>query len=60
MSKEERLKDILNSLEQLKRDFGDLVDEFYNDYADDETMNLLVEASAALDDAIDCMAEVGE
>ena len=31
---------LLETLEQLKRDFGDLDDEFDSDYADDETMDL--------------------
>jgi len=45
-------------MEGLKEDFAAITDEYDNDYADEEVMNLLVEASGAIDDAIDCMNDV--
>lgn len=58
--KEDKLKDILNKLESLKSDYEEVVNEYENDYADDKVMDLLVEGSSALDDAIDCIYDVLE
>lgn len=58
MTKEQKLQEILSRMEELKEDFAVLTDEYDTDYADDQTMNLLVEASSAIDDAIDCMNDV--
>lgn len=60
MNKEEKLKGILDQLETLKADYETVVDEYENDYAEDGVINLLVEASNAFDDAIDCIWEVLE
>ena len=57
MSKEEKLKDILGRLEELKDEFQAIVDEYDNEYAEDDVMNLLVEASGSFDDTIDCIYE---
>ena len=57
MTKQAKLKDILTRMEELKEDFGEVTDE-YDD--DDKVMNLLVEASSAIDDAIDCMYDAVE
>lgn len=55
MSKEQKLQEILTSLESLKADFQAVIDEYDNDYAEDEVMNLLVDASSSFDDTIDCI-----
>lgn len=60
MTKEEKLKDILERMEELKADFASVTDEYDADYADDSTMNLLVEATSAIDDAIDCIYDAME
>ena len=60
MNKEDRLKDILARLEDLKSDYASVIDEFDADYADDAVMNLLVEAGSAIDDAIDCIYDAVE
>lgn len=60
MTKEQKLQDILFRMEELKKDFAALTDEYDADYADDQTMNLLVEASSAIDDAIDCIYDAVE
>lgn len=60
MTKEEKLKDILERMEELKADLASVTDEYDADYTDDSTMNLLVEAASAIDDAIDCIYDAAE
>ena len=60
MTKEEKLQDIQERLEEIKADYADIINEYDNDYAPDEVMNLLVEGSSALDDAIDCIYDALE
>ena len=57
MGKNNNLKNILERLEILKNDFAEIIDEYDNNYADEDTMNLLFEASSALDDASDCIRD---
>lgn len=57
MTKEEKLKEILDRMETLKEDFQAVIDEYDSEYAEDDVMNLLVDASGAFDDAIDCVYE---
>ena len=60
MSKEDKLRNILDRLEVLKDEFQAVIDEYDNDYAEDEVMNLLVDASGSFDDTIDCIYEALE
>ncbi|MBE6018115.1 MAG: hypothetical protein E7233_11035 [Lachnospiraceae bacterium] len=60
MNKQSKLKAILTRMEELKEDFAEVTDEYDADYADDQTMNLLTEASSAIDDAIDCIYDAME
>mgnify|MGYP002860174991 FL=1 len=60
MSKEDILRNILDRLEVLKDEFQAVIDEYDNDYAEDEVMNLLVDASGSFDDTIDCIYEALE
>jgi len=59
-SKEEKLNQILNYLEELKNAFSEVVQEFEDEGAEEETVDLLTGALDAVEDAHDVVMDVLE
>lgn len=57
-AKEDKLRQILERLEELKNDFADVVDEYEDSNAKMNVLDLLGESLAAVDDAIDGINDV--
>lgn len=60
VSKEEKLNQILNYLEELKNAFSEVVQEFEDEGAEEETVDLLTGALDAVEDAHDVVMDVLE
>lgn len=58
--KEDKLRQILDYLEELKGAFSDVVQEFEDDGAEEETVDLLTGALDAVEDAHDVVMDVME
>lgn len=58
IGKEEKLKKILENLEELKMEFADVVDSYEESGAKPGVIDTLGEALAAVDDAIDGIHDV--
>lgn len=59
-SKEEKLNQILDCLEELKTAFADVVQEYEEEGAEEETVDLLTGALDAVEDAHDVILDVIE
>ena len=56
--KEEKLQDIADHIEDLKKALADILDEYESEEADSETLDTLTEALDALEDAFDAVNEI--
>lgn len=59
-TKEDKLEQMVEYLEELKYAFSEFVDECEDDQVDEGVTGLLSEALTALDDALDCMNDALE
>jgi hypothetical protein len=57
-SKEDKLDQILDYLEELKHEFAEIVDEYESENTDRKKLDILTEALDALEDAYDGVNEV--
>ena len=57
-TKEDKLEQICDYLEELKHAFAEVVDEYEGEEADEETMDILTGALDAMEDAFDGIEEV--
>lgn len=57
-TKEDKLEQICDYLEELKHAFAEVVDEYEGEDADSETLDLLTDALDAMEDAFDGIEEV--
>ena len=59
-SKEEKLNQILEYMEELKNAFAEVVDEFGSGHSEEESVDLLTGALDAMEDAHDVILDVIE
>ena len=57
-SKEDRLEQISEQLDELKNIFADVLEEYEADEKDPQTLNALTEALDAMEDAAEIIADV--
>ncbi len=59
-TKEDKLQDISDFLEELKHEFGAVIDEYEDDGASEDILDTLTEVLDAMEDAFDGIADVLE
>ena len=59
-TKEDKLQDISDYLEELKHEFGAVIDEYEDDDVSEDILDTLTEVLDAMEDAFDGIADVLE